>query len=197
MHEIKRKGNLMNLLETIKKDAKTSKWVGILLLIAGFLSLVAPFGAGLSVTVMVGVLMLFSGVAQLFLVFKAGSFGEGILLALFAILTLVAGGYMLSQPVEALAALTLFLAAYFVASGVIQIVGAFGARPQAGWGWLLFGGIVSILLGAMIWRQFPLSGAWAVGTLVGVQLVMSGWTLIAVGGVAKDAVDAAQDGRAS
>jgi uncharacterized membrane protein HdeD (DUF308 family) len=104
---------------------------------------------------------------------------------------------MLSQPVEALAALTLFLAAYFVASGVIQIVGAFGARPQAGWGWLLFGGIVSILLGAMIWRQFPLSGAWAVGTLVGVQLVMSGWTLIAVGGVAKDAVDAAQDGRAS
>lgn len=187
----------MNLLETIKKDAKTSKWVGILLLIAGFLSLVAPFGAGLSVTVMVGVLMLFSGVAQLFLVFKAGSFGEGILLALFAILTLVAGGYMLSQPVEALAALTLFLAAYFVASGVIQIVGAFGARPQAGWGWLLFGGIVSILLGAMIWRQFPLSGAWAVGTLVGVQLVISGWTLIAVGGVAKDAVDAAQDGRAS
>jgi uncharacterized membrane protein HdeD (DUF308 family) len=183
----------MNLLDTIKKDAKASKWVGILLLIAGFLSLVAPFSAGLSVTVMVGVLMLFSGVAQLFLVFKAGSFGEGILLALFAILSLVAGGYMVSQPVEALATLTLFLAAYFVASGIVQIVGAFGARPEAGWGWFLFGGILSILLGAMIWRQFPLSGVWAVGTLVGIQLVMSGWTLFAVSGAAKDAVDAAQD----
>ena len=187
----------MTLLETIQKNAKTSKWVGILLLVAGFLSIVAPFGAGLSVTVMVGVLMLFSGAAQLLLVFKAGSFGEGILLALFAILSLVAGGYMMSQPIEALAALTLFLAAYFIASGVVQAVGAFGARPAQGWGWLLVGGIVSILLGAMIWRQFPLSGAWAVGTLVGVQLVMSGWTLIAVGGVARDAADAAQEGGAA
>lgn len=187
----------MTLLETIQKNAKTSKWVGILLLVAGFLSIVAPFGAGLSVTVMVGVLMLFSGAAQLLLVFKAGSFGEGILLALFAILSLVAGGYMMSQPIEALAALTLFLAAYFIASGVVQAVGAFGARPAQGWGWLLVGGIVSILLGAMIWRQFPLSGVWAVGTLVGVQFLMSGWTLVAVGGLANRAADVAQEGGAS
>jgi len=187
----------MTLLETIQKNAKTSKWVGILLLVAGFLSIVAPFGAGLSVTVMVGVLMLFSGAAQLLLVFKAGSFGEGILLALFAILSLVAGGHMMSQPIEALAALTLFLAAYFIASGVVQAVGAFGARPAQGWGWLLVGGIVSILLGAMIWRQFPLSGVWAVGTLVGVQFLMSGWTLVAVGGLANRAADVAQEGGAS
>ena len=178
----------MTLTETIKKDAKTSKWVGIFLLIAGFLALIAPLGAGLSLTIMIGVLLLFSGVAQLLLVFKAGSFGEGILLAIFAILSLIAGAYMISQPVAALATLTLFLAAYFVASGVVQVIGAFGARPQQGWGWLLFGGVVSMILGVMLWRQFPLSGIWAVGTLVGIQLMMSGWTLIAVGGLAKNAV---------
>lgn len=170
----------MPMLETIRKDAKTSKWIGIFLVVAGFLSLAAPFSAGLSVTLMVGTLILFSGAAQLLLVIKAGSFGRGILLAIFAILSVVAGAYMLSQPVDALVTLTLFLAAYFVASGIVQIVGAFGARPVAGWGWLLFGGIVSVLLGLMIWQQFPLSGVWAVGALVGIHLLMSGATLIAV-----------------
>jgi uncharacterized membrane protein HdeD (DUF308 family) len=146
---------------------------------------------------MIGVLLLVSGGAQLVLVFKAGSIGEGILLAIFAVLSVIAGGYMISQPVSALAGLTLFLAAYFVASGIVQAIGAFGARPEAGWGWLLFGGVVSVILGAMIWRQFPFSGVWALGTLVGVQLMMSGWTLIAVGGLAKNAVKTVEEGGAS
>jgi len=184
----------LTLTEIIKKDAKTSKWVGILLVIAGFLSLLAPLGAGLSITVMIGVLLLLSGAAKLVLVFKAGSIGEGILLAIFAVLSVIAGGFMISQPVSALAALTLFLAAYFVASGIVQVIGAFGARPEAGWGWLLFGGVVSVILGAMIWRQFPFSGIWALGTLVGVQLMMSGWTLIAVGRLSRDAVEIVEDG---
>jgi uncharacterized membrane protein HdeD (DUF308 family) len=178
----------MTLVETIKKDAKAAKWVGVLLLIAGFLALVAPLGAGLSLTVMIGVLLLMSGAAQLVLVFKSGSFGEGLLLAIFAALSLIAGGYMLTQPLSGLVTLTLFLAGYFIASGIVQIIGAFGARPDQGWGWLLFGGIISFMLGVMIWRQFPISGVWAVGTLVGVQLMMSGLTLIAVGGLAKNAV---------
>ena len=175
----------MSIVETIKKGAKTSKWVGILLLIAGILSLIAPFAAGLSVTVMIGVMLLIGGVAQLFVVFRAGSIGAGLLMALLAVLTLVAGGYMISQPLAALATLTLFLAGYFIAMGVIEIIGAFGAKPAAGWGWLLFDGIVSFVLGVMIWSQFPISGVWALGTLVGIRLIMSGWTLIAIGGAAK------------
>ena len=183
----------MTLIETIKKDAKTAKWVGIFLLIAGFLSLAAPLGAGVSLTVMIGVLLLMTGAAQLLIVFKAGSFGDGILLAVLAVLTLAAGGYMVTQPIAALATLTLFLAAYFIASGVIQIIGAFGARPEPGWGWLLFGGIVSLLLGAMLWRQFPLSGIWAIGTLVGIQLLISGWSLLVVGGMAGSVAKAADE----
>ena len=183
----------MTLLETIKRDAKTAKWVGIFLVVAGVLALLAPLGAGLSLTLMLGVLMLMSGVAHLLLVFRAGSFGQGILMALIGVLSLVAGGYMISQPVSALATLTLFLAAYFVASGVVQAIAAFSARPEPGWGWVMFGGVLSLLLGLMIWRQFPVSGIWALGTLVGIQLVFSGWTLIAVGGMARDAADAARE----
>ena len=184
----------MSLIAMIQKEAKTAKWVGILLLIAGFLALFAPFAAGLSITVMIGVLLLISGAAQLLLVFRAGSFGEGQWLVLLGVLSLIAGGYILSQPLSALATLTVFLAAYFVVSGVIEAIGAFGAKPAQGWGWLLFGGIVSILLGVMIWRQFPVSGVWAVGTLVGVRMMMSGWALIAIGGLAKGATGSATEG---
>lgn len=136
---------------------------------------------------MIGILFIISGADQLFIVMRAGSFGEGLMLAVLAILSLVAGVYMLSQPVTALATLTLFLAAYFIATGIIEAIGAFSAKSMQGWGWLLFGGIVSIALGIMIWRQFPVSGVWAVGTLVGVHLIMSGWTLIAIGGIARSA----------
>jgi hypothetical protein len=96
-----------------------------------------------------------------------------------------------------LSTLTLFLAAYFVASGILQIVAGFGARPEPGWGLVAFGGVVSLVLGVIIWRQFPISGIWAVGTLVGIQLLFSGWTLIAVGGLAKRAVQAAEEHGAS
>ena len=178
----------MPLVDMIKQQAKTARWVGVLLLITGVLSLIAPLASGLSIALMIGVLFIVCGAAQFVIAFRTGAFGEGLLLALLALLSLIAGVYMVSQPVAALATLTLFLAGYFIASGIVEAFGALRARPTQGWGWLLFGGIVSIALGVMIWRQFPLSGAWAIGTLVGVRMIMSGWTLIAVGGLAKNEV---------
>ena len=175
----------MAIIELIQEAAKTAKWVGVLLLVAGVLALIAPLAAGLSITVMIGLLLIFGGVAQFFIVFRAGSIGKGLLFAVIALLSFVAGVYVVMQPVAALATLTLFLAGYFIASGVIEAIGAFGAKPASGWGWLLFGGLVSILLGVMVWRQFPLSGAWAIGTLVGVRMITNGWTLIAIGGLAR------------
>lgn len=182
----------MTLVETIKANAKTAKWCGIALLVAGFLALLSPLAAGISVTLIVGALLLLGGISQLVLVFQAGSIGEGLLMALIGVLWIIAGGYSLTQPASALGALTLFLAAYFIASGIIEAIGAFGARPAEGWGWLLFSGIVSLVLGVMIWRQFPVSGAWAVGILVGVRMVMSGSALMAIGSAAKDAASAAE-----
>ena len=184
----------MTLIDTIRKDAKTAKWIGVALLIAGVLSLLVPFVAGLSVALFVGILLLLSGFTQLLIVFRAGSFGQGALLALLGVLSFVAGGYMVSRPATALGTLTLLLAGYFVAAGIVETIGAFGARPARGWGWLLFGGVVTIALGVMIWRQFPLSGVWAVGTLVGVRLFMSGWELIAIGGAVHRTATAVGEG---
>jgi uncharacterized membrane protein HdeD (DUF308 family) len=177
----------MSLVESIGKKAGSARWFGVLLIVLGVLAIVAPFAAGLSAAIAVGSLLLVSGVAQLFLAFRGGSVGAAIGIALLGLLAILCGGYMLFQPAAALGSLTLLLAGFFFAQGLIEIFNGFGSRPQAGWGWLLVSGIISVLLAIMIWRQFPFSGAWAIGTLVGVRLLMSGISFMAIGSAVKDA----------
>ena len=183
----------MTLIEAIKKSASTARWVGIFMIIAGLLAVAAPLATGISVTLVTGFLLLVAGVAQVFLVFRSGTMGEAIWLVLLGVIGVLAGAYMLFQPGAALGVLTLFLAGFFVAEGIIEIVAAFRARPVAGWGWFLFGGGVSLLLGIMIWQQFPLSGVWAIGTLIGVRLLMSGVSLVAVGSSIKNIATEARE----
>ena len=109
-----------------------------------------------------------------------GSFGHGLLVFLLGLLSIVVGGYMVSRPGMALATLTLVLAIYFAVDGVFQVVWAFRLRPIKGWGWALFSGVVSLALGIMIWRQFPVSGMWAVGTLAGIQMIFGGSSVVSL-----------------
>ncbi|TDG12805.1 hypothetical protein E2F43_14680 [Seongchinamella unica] len=182
----------MSIVEYLKDSAKSARWTGIALVVLGFLSLVAPLAAGLSITLLVGILVSVSGLLQLGLVFRAGSIGRGLLLLLFGALALVVGIYMVAQPAVGLANLTLILAAYFIASGIIELVAAIQARPDKGWGWFAFSAVLSVVLGIMIWRQFPFSGIWAVGTLVGIRLLSSGFILLSVGSAGKEIVREAQ-----
>jgi uncharacterized membrane protein HdeD (DUF308 family) len=179
------------LLDGIKKNARLAVIVGILMLICGVLAIGSPLVAGMSVTAMVGIMLLIGGVAQCFLAFQAGAFGQGLLIFIMGALTAVAGSFLFNQPLAGLASITIFLAAYFVVTGISELVSAFQIRPADGWGLMLFNGIVTLLLGVMIWRQFPLSGAWAVGVLFGIKLVLGGWSLIFIGrgvrGAAKEA----------
>jgi uncharacterized membrane protein HdeD (DUF308 family) len=181
-----------SLVEAIRRNAKMAVITGVILVIAGFLAMVSPFVAGLSVTIMVGALLAISGISQCFLAFKAGAFGRALMIFLGGLIMAVAGLYMISQPVAGLAALTLILAAYFIASGILEIIVAFQLRPAEGWGFELFGGIVTLVLGFLLWRQFPLSGAWAIGILFGIKMVFSGWALIFVGRSVKKVTTAAQ-----
>jgi len=180
-----------DLLDGIKKNARLAVIVGILMLVCGVLAIGSPLVAGMSVTVIVGVILLIGGIAQCFLAFQAGAFGKGLLIFIIGALTAVAGFYLFNQPLAGLASITLFLAAYFVVTGISELIGAFQIRPAEGWGLMLFSAVVTLLLGIMIWRQFPLSGAWAIGVLFGVKLVLGGWALIFIGrgvrGAAKEA----------
>ncbi|MDX1394512.1 MAG: DUF308 domain-containing protein [Gemmatimonadota bacterium] len=185
----------MRILEAVQKDAKNAKRLGWFLIVAGVLAVLAPFAAGLSVAILVGVLLVFAGVAQLALAARTGMFGDGLPVLLFGVLALIAGVYMIARPGLALATLTLLLAVYFVVSGVVEVIGAFSARPASGWGLVLCGGVISFVLGIMIWRQFPVSGVWAVGILVGLHMLFRGTTLVTIGGAVSRATDAALQAR--
>jgi len=165
-------------LEEIKKNSGLTIAIGIIVLLMGFLAMGSPLIAGLSVALMVGVMLIIGGIGQLVFAVKAG---KGIFAIIIAILMIIVGGYMILNPASSLASLTIFLAAYLIVSGIFEALLAFQVKPAKGWGWELFNGIISILLGAMIWNQFPISGAWAIGILFGVKLLFSGWTLIMFG----------------
>lgn len=179
------------LLDGIKKNARLAVIIGIIMVICGVLAVGSPFAAGVYVTIFVGVMLAFGGIAQCFLAFQAGAFGKGLLIFVVGALTTAAGFYIFNQPLEGLATITLFLTAYFIVTGIFELVSAFQIRPAEGWGMMLFNGIVTLLLGIMIWSEFPLSGAWAVGVLFGVKLIFSGWSLIFIGRSVRGAAKAA------
>lgn len=179
------------LLDGIKKNARLAVIMGIIMVICGVLAVGSPFAAGVYVTIFVGVMLAFGGIAQCFLAFQAGAFGKGLLIFVVGALTTAAGFYIFNQPLEGLATITLFLTAYFIVTGIFELVSAFQIRPAEGWGMMLFNGIVTLLLGIMIWSEFPLSGAWAVGVLFGVKLIFSGWSLIFIGRSVRGAAKAA------
>lgn len=179
------------MLSTIKRHAGLGMALGIGIAIAGVLALISPLIAGLSVTIAVGVLLIVSGVSRLLLAFKMGSFGRGLLMFVLGALTLLAGGYLVARPGMGLATLTLVLAAYLFVEGVFEMIYAFRLRPIQGWGWTLFSGVASLVLGIMIWRQFPVSGVWAVGTLAGIHMIFAGSSIAALSRAArKDAKQA-------
>jgi uncharacterized membrane protein HdeD (DUF308 family) len=173
------------LIEGLRQNAGWVTGIGILLLVMGILAIGSPLVTGMAITWTVGIFLIIGGASQCLLAFRAGAFGQALLILLIGLVTLVAGGYMVSQPVAALASITLLLAAYFLVTGVFAIIAGLQIKPVNGWAWMLANGVITLLLGLMLWKQWPLSGAWAVGVLFGVQLVTSGASLLALGSVAR------------
>lgn len=179
----------MSVVDGIKGNARTARWIGIFLVIAGIVSLFSPLAAGIAVATMVGLLLAFGGISLLVFAFRTRSFAH----AMVGALSLVAGVYMMAEPGVALLTMGVFLAMYFAVAGIVEVIYALRLKPEQGWGWLMFGGVVSLLLGIMMWRQMPLAGAWAIGVLVGIRLLMSGFQLLAIGGAAGRVADAMDD----
>ncbi len=171
-------------LNEVKKNSGLSIAVGIIVLLMGIFAMGSPFIAGVSMAIAVGFMLIIGGVSQLIFALKART---GLFSIILAVLTVIAGGYMVSNPGVALATMTMVLAIYLVISGIFEVMMAFQAKPDKGWGWALFSGVISVLLGAMIWSQFPVSGVWTIGTLIGIKLFFSGWTLLMFGLTARSA----------
>ena len=172
-------------IQALKQHSGWAITIGIILMILGFLALGAPFITGIAVAILVGSLMTAGGILQFVMAFKGKSWGI-LLLGLFTgIISFVCGLLMIAHPLFGLTFLTLLVAAFFVAGGLSKIIFSFQLRHAKGWGWVLFSGIVGLILGLMIWVQWPLSGTWAVGILVGIDILFSGSSLMTIGLAAK------------
>ena len=180
------------IAQAAKQGGGSMAIFGVVTIILGLLAMFAPMFAGASVAIMVAIILVAAGIARMVWAFRADSFGQGLLKFEIGGITLLAGILMLARPLFALGALTIFLAAYFVVDGIFEIIAAFQVKPVEGWGWLLSGGVVSLLLGIMIWRQFPVSGTWAIGILVGVKLLFAGMEMVSVGSTVREVGRAAE-----
>jgi uncharacterized membrane protein HdeD (DUF308 family) len=178
------------ILDGIRDNASFAVTAGIVLVIMGLLALASPLAAGLSITAIVGILLAIGGISQCILAFRAGAFGRGMWIFAVGLLMAITGIYMFTQPVAGLAALTLILVAYLFAAGVCELIIALQIRPQVGWGWTMFSAIITLLLAMMLWRQFPVSGIWAIGILFGIKMIFSGWSLVYLGRNAKAITEA-------
>lgn len=171
--------------EEVHRNAGWLKVVGILEILVGVMLIFSPLAGGLAVTMLLGSGILLVGIFRLVTAFGADSFGSGALAFIWGLLVAAAGFHIITNPGLGLATLTLLLAMMFFVSGLVQTLIAFKIRPADGWGSMLFGGVLGVLLAIMVWRQFPVSGMWLVGTLAGVHALSNGMSTIMIAGAAR------------
>lgn len=161
---------------TIVKKADT--WfiaMAVLLIVLGILAIVEPGVAGLAITFLIGWLLVFGGGAHLVGAFSGP--GHAIWPLLIGIVYVLGGFYFLAHPLLGLGTLTLLLAGIILVEAVFEFSTYFRTRDKregASSGWLLMNALITLLLGCLIWFHWPSSSVWAIGTLVGVNLLMSG-----------------------
>jgi len=152
--------------------------LGIVWVIIGALAIILLFAATLATTLTLGVLFGIGGVVQIVQAFSCrGWRGFGLHLAGGAI-ALILGALLLVFPLEGVFTLTIFLSAYFIVQGALKIISAFQSRPLRNWGWMLASGVLGIGIGLLIWIGLPGSAAWALGLLVGIELIFTGFAMV-------------------
>jgi uncharacterized membrane protein HdeD (DUF308 family) len=155
---------------------------GIVLLILGFIAIVIPPLATLAVTILLGWLFLISGLVGLYMTFRMRQ-APGFWWSLIsAVLGIVVGLILLVSPAHGALSLTLVLIAFFIIEGVASIMYAFDHRRElsGAWVWMLVSGIVDLVLAYMIFAGLPSAAAWAIGLLVGINMVFGGAAMIAM-----------------
>ncbi len=161
-------------VELVRHASTVSILWGILLIVLGVLAVGSPFLAAVAVNAILAWLIVLAGVVHLMLAFRVHGAGSMIWKLLVGIAYLCFGAYLIVHPVLAVASLTLILASLFLIEGILDIVLFVKMRPMHGSAWVLVDGIVTLLLGLLIYTQWPSSSAWAIGTLVGISLIFSG-----------------------
>ena len=161
-----------------------SGWIvalGVVYLLAGFVALGSVVMATVASVLIVGVMMIVAGVAEVFSAFQIKSWGKFLLWVLLGVLYIIAGFVTFENPLLAAALLTLILGASLVASGIMRIILAFSIKQETPWIWVLLSGVITLLLGLLILAHWPVSSLYILGLFLGIDLIMAGTGWIGLG----------------
>lgn len=173
----------MSESQTIQGSRGCIVLFGILSIVAGVAAIGSPFLSGALVTTIIGICLIFGGVMELLATFGGfpGTSGR-IWPFLGGLLAIVAGGLVIAHPVIGAAVIGMILIVFFLLDGITRSLAAFQLRPMTGWGWQLFSGLASIVLAVLLWLDWPLSGLWAIGVLIGIRILFAGFGILSLAG---------------
>ena len=173
----------------VREHWKAFLFEGILLSVIGLAAMIVPPLASLAVTIFLGWMFLVSGVAGLFVTYWARNMPGFWWSLISAALAVLAGGVLLARPMQGVLTLTIVIGAYFLAEGVTTIMYALEHRRELSgrWSWLLVAGVMDIIIAFFIIAGLPGSAGWAIGLLVGINLLFGGATLIGMALAARNA----------
>ena len=153
---------------------------GVLLIVFGVIAIATPAVAGKAVVMVIGAVLLIVGIVQIVSGLQTEGWSSKLSPLILGVIAALCGLGLLSEPWIGMKYIALLLAIFFVMEGLWKIIASFSYRPASGWLMILLSGVIALVLGLMIWRQWPVSGLWAVGILVGVDLLMTGISLVAL-----------------
>jgi len=154
--------------------------LGLGLVILGIFAVMVPLIATFAVISLIGILFTIGGVMMIVHAFKWRTKHSFVTDTIIGVIYIVAGLLFLAYPVNGVYTLSLLLTAFFFASGILKIIHAIRMRQASRWGWMLFSGILSILLGILLLAGLPLTGFWLPGLIVGIDLIFTGCSLLMV-----------------
>ncbi|MBE9075732.1 DUF308 domain-containing protein [Romeria aff. gracilis LEGE 07310] len=157
--------------------------LGVLLIILGIIAIAEPVFASVVIDLFLGWLFVIGGIIQFIYAFKSRHTGAAVLKILVSLLAIAVGAFLVLNPLRGVLSLTLIVGIYFFIDGALRVITAFQIKPRARWGWMLLSGILNIILGILIWSQWPFEAAWIIGLLVGISLVVNGTAAILLGTV--------------
>jgi len=164
---------------TIHRHWKLVLAQGIVMIVLGFLAVVEPNVATLAVSIFVGWLFFIGGIFRALSLWRSRAIPGFAWSLLTALLAIVFGLILIFRPLTGALTLTMILVAFFILEGITAIVLAVQHRAHLGsWGWVLFSGIVDLLLAYLIWAGWPSSADWAIGLLVGINMIFLGLSLL-------------------
>lgn len=178
------------LKEPLKKISGWGIAFAVLIILAGFIAIALPFASGIAITIVIGWLLVISGVFHIADAFHAKGAGSFIWRFLIGLVFIVGGLDIAFVPLRGLFTLTFVLAIILLVQGVISVLSFFRHRRLHGAGWILFNGLVSIVLGGIIWYDGPRAAVWIIGTLLGIHLIFNGITRLMIWSAVRKAVTA-------